>query len=281
MARRVAVAIACVLTAVALTSCGSREAEVLGTAFQNHINSADVTVKLDVSSSEVAFGATLDGPYQSRGEHEMPAFDFKLNVAGPTPQPIDGRVISTGENWFIQYKGQTYEAGEDLIKEAEREDTTRANRSLSPAEVQKLLEDARDWFPDSETQENATLDGEQVTRVTGKLDVEAALKDLAGLIGKRAGRKLSDKDIEGAADVINDARFTVDVGKADGKLRRIVAHLKGDDQQGTGTIDFSIQWKNVDKPVKITPPASSGKSLEQLGRKLQRELGGDSESKVS
>jgi len=58
MARRAVVAIACAFTAVALTSCGSREAEVLGTAFKKHINTADVTVKVDVSSKEIAFGAT-------------------------------------------------------------------------------------------------------------------------------------------------------------------------------------------------------------------------------
>jgi hypothetical protein len=280
MARRAVVAIACALAAIALTGCGSREAEVLGTAFQKHIRTADMTLEVDVSTSEVAFGATMAGPYESRGEHKMPAFDFRLDIAGPTPQPISGRVVSTGENWFVQYKGQTYEAGKELIQQAERDDSTGPRRSLSPAEVQRLLKDARDWFPDSQTQENATLGGEQVTRVTGKLDVEAALKDLAGLIGDRGGPKLGDKDVEGASDAIKDARFAVDVGKADGKLRRIVAHLAGDDGEGTGTIDFSIQFKNVDKPVKITAPASSGKSLEALGRRLKREFG-DSDSQVS
>jgi hypothetical protein len=274
MARRAVVAIACALSAVVLSSCGSREAEVLGTAFRNHINSADLAIKVDVSSKELAFGATLDGPYQSRGEHKMPAFDFNLNVAGPTPRPITGRVISTGENWFVQYKGETYEAGEDVIEEAEREDASGPSRSLSPAEVQRLLDDARDWFPDSETQENATLDGEAVTRVTGKLDVEAAAKDLAKLIGARGGPKIDDGDLKGIDEAIKDARFTVDVGKADGKLRRIVAHLESDDPSSPGTIDFSIQWKHVDKPVTIDAP-SSGKPLEQLGRKLEREFGDD------
>jgi hypothetical protein len=234
---------------------------------------------VNVNSKQYAFDATLDGPYQSRGEHKMPAFDFNLNVVGATPQPIGGRVISTGENWFIQYKGETYEAGEKLIREAEQEDTSGPSRSLSPAEVQKLLSDARDWFPDSQTQENATLDGEQVTRVTGKLNVEAAAKDLADLIGSRGGPKLGEQDIEGVNDAIKDARFTVDVGKADGKLRRIVAHMRFVSPEDPGTIDFSIQWKDVDKPVTIDAP-TSGKSIEELGRKLKQEFG-DSDSKVS
>src|SRR5262245_39356152 len=104
MARRAVVAIACVFTAVALTSCGSHEAEVLGTAFKNRPKTANLAIKVSVSAKDTAFDATLDGPYQSRGEHKLPAFDFNVNVVGATPQAIGGRIISTGENAFIEYK---------------------------------------------------------------------------------------------------------------------------------------------------------------------------------
>jgi hypothetical protein len=269
MARRAVVAIACAFTAVALTSCGSREAEVLGTAFQKHINSADLAIKVSVSSKETAFDATLAGPYQSRGQHKVPAFDFKLNVVGATPQAIDGRLVSTGENMFVEYQGETYELGEDLVRQAEREDASGPSSSFSPAEIQDLLNETQDWFPDSDTQENASLNGEQVTRVTGKLDAEAAFRDLARLIKARGGPKIGEDDIEQANDVIKDARFTVDVGKADGKLRRIAGHLKVDSPDDPGTLDFEVQWKDVDKPVAIHAP-SSGKPIEELGRKLDQ-----------
>ena len=39
----------------------------------------------------------------------------------------------------------------------------------------------QDWFPLSDTQEDADLDGEPVTRVTGKLDLSEALTDLKEL----------------------------------------------------------------------------------------------------
>jgi hypothetical protein len=279
MARRAVVAIACAFTAVALTSCGSREAEVLGTAFKNPPKTSNLTIKVGVQSNEYTFDATAAGPYQSRGEHKMPAFDFKLNVVGVTPDGIEGRVISTGENWFIQYKGETYEAGEELVREAEHEDATGPSRSLSPAEVQQLLNDARDWFPDSETQENATLDGEPVTRVTGNLDVKAAVKDFAKLLEKRGGPKLRESDVNELDRAVSEASFTIDVGKSDGKLRRIDAHLGFDAPDDPGAISFYIRWRDVDKPVTIDAP-KSGRPIEELGRKLDQEFG-DSESKVS
>jgi hypothetical protein len=73
--------------------------------------------------------------------------------------------------------------------------------------------------------------------------------------------------------MVSDPRFTIDVGRSDGKLRRIVASMKIEDGGEEGTIDFSIRFKDVDKPVTIDAP-SSGKPIEELGKKLQQEFGG-------
>jgi hypothetical protein len=73
--------------------------------------------------------------------------------------------------------------------------------------------------------------------------------------------------------MVSDPHFTIDVGRSDGKLRRIVAGLKVDDGSDTGTLDFSIRIKDVDKPVTIDAP-SSGKPIEELAKKLEQEFGG-------
>jgi hypothetical protein len=137
----------------------------------------------------------------------------------------------------------------------------------------------QDWFPQSDTQEDADLDGEPVTRITGKLDLSAALTDLKelakkpGVSGAEALKELSNGDIKRAERMVSDPRFTIDVGREDGKLRRIVAAMKIDDGSDKGTIDFSIRFKDVDKPVTIDAP-SSGKPIEELGEKLAQEFGG-------
>ena len=60
----------------------------------------------------------------------------------------------------------------------------------------------QDWFPQSDAQEDADLEGEPVTRVTGKLDLSAALTDLKEL-AKKPGmssaeglKELSNGDIK-------------------------------------------------------------------------------------
>ena len=90
----------------------------------------------------------------------------------------------------------------------------------------------QDWFPQSDTQEDADLDGEPVTRVTGKLDLSAALTDLKelakrpGMSGAEGLKELSNGDIKRIERMFSDPSFTLDVGRDDGKLRRIVATMQ-------------------------------------------------------
>ena len=76
-----------------------------------------------------------------------------------------------------------------------------------------------------------------------------------------------------AAKAHGSPTFTVDVAQSDDKLRRITARMTIKDGSGEkGTIALSIQLKDVDKPVTITPPAS-GRPLEELMQKLQQDFG--------
>jgi hypothetical protein len=141
----------------------------------------------------------------------------------------------------------------------------------------------QDWFPQSEAQEDADLDGEPVTRVTGKLDLSKALTDLKelaskpGMSGAEGLKELSNGDIKRIERMVSDPRFTIDVAKSDGKLRRIEASIKFDDRSDKGTVNFSLRLKDVDKPVQIDAP-SSGRPIEELGRKLEEEFGGSTAS---
>ena len=75
--------------------------------------------------------------------------------------------------------------------------------------------------------------------------------------------------------MFSDPRFTLDVGRDDGKLRRIVATMRMDAEGEKGAMEFSMTFKDVDKPVTIDAPATgSGKPIEELGKKLEQDFGG-------
>ncbi|HEY6892043.1 MAG TPA: hypothetical protein VI300_29845 [Solirubrobacter sp.] len=263
--------------AIALSGCGAKEAAVVKGAFEQDIKSANIEMTMSVKSGQEAVNVSLAGPYQSNGDKKLPSADLALKVEGAAPKTIEGRLISTGDNAFVEYEGETYEVGKDKIAELQKQGAAGGTNQLSAADIRQLMGTMQDWFPQSDTQENADLDGEPVTRVTGKLDLSKALTDLKalaakpGMSGAEPLKQLSGGDIKRIERTVSDPKFTIDVGKSDGKLRRIQASIKVDDKSDSGTLDFSLRFKDVDKPVTINAP-SSGKPIEELGQKLQDEF---------
>ena len=287
---RTGIAILACGVGVALTGCGAQEAEVVQTAFEKDIKSANIEVALNVKATQGAMSLKLAGPYQSNGKDQLPSADLAVQIMGATPSAINGRVISTGKNAFVEYGGETYEVGEDVV--AQMQKSGESSGQLTPNDIKTMMGQMQDWFPQSDTQEDADLDGEAVTRVTGKLDLSAALTDLKelakrpGMSGAEGLKQLSEGDIKRVERMFSDPKFTLDVGRDDGKLRRIVATLKVDDGQDKGTMEFSMRFKDVDKPVKIDAPATgSGKPIEELGKALEQDFGsgtgGDSDEQIS
>jgi hypothetical protein len=265
--------------AIALSGCGAKEAAVVKGAFEQDIKSANIEMTMSVKSAQQTMNVSLAGPYQSNGKDKLPSADLALKVEGAAPKTIEGRLISTGDNAFVEYEGETYEVGKDKVAQLEKQGAAGGTNQLSAADIRQLMGTMQDWFPESDTQENADLDGEPVTRVTGKLDLSKALTDLKGLASKpgMSGveelKQLSGGDIKRIERMVSDPKFTIDVGKSDGKLRRIQASIKVDEKSDSGTLDFSLRFKDVDKPVTINAP-SSGKPIEELGQKLGEEFGG-------
>jgi hypothetical protein len=125
--------------AVALSGCGAREAEVVKGAFEQPIESANISVALSVNSSEGAMKLSLAGPYKSNGEGELPSADLALKLEGMLPRTLEGRLISTGDNAFVEYGGETYEVGADRIAELKKQGASGAPTELTPADIQKLM----------------------------------------------------------------------------------------------------------------------------------------------
>jgi hypothetical protein len=83
------------------------------------------------------------------------------------------------------------------------------------------------------------------------------------------GPAITQQDLSEVDKQVSDPRFTVDVGKSDGKLRRIVATFRV--REG-GAVRFALRYRDIDKPVTINAP-SGGLPLSQLGKQLQHDFG--------
>ena len=251
--------------------CGGKEAAVVQSAFDHPIDSATVSMSLSAQTPMGAMGVSLTGPYKSNGKQELPDADMTLKVEGMGPQPMTARIISTKDNAFVEYEGVTYEVGADKIAQLKAQ--SKSGKGTTP-DVAELMEQMKSWFPDTSTQEDADLDGEAVTRVTGHMDLAKALKGFTDIAKQSAAADpQAAKALEQSPDMaqvekfLSDPSFTLDVAKSDGTLRRVAAETELKGVPGGGKIAFSVQFKDVGKPVTITPPAS-GRPIEELGEKL-------------
>lgn len=262
-----------VAAAVAVAGCGSQEASVLQTAFKHPIKSANVQIAFDVTSAQQSAHVTIGGPFESNGAGKLPSLDWRMRFASG-PKSIDGEIISTGRDAFIKYGGRTYEVGRANIAKLKSQ-AERQGSSLQAADISQLTRKMRTWFPKTATQRNAQLDGESVTRVTGRLDLSKALEDISHLT--QGGPAITQQELGAIDKQVTDPRFTVDVGKTDGQLRRIVATMR---IRGQGGMRFSVRYRDIGKPVTIDAP-SGGLPLSQLAKKLQQDFGGSSSSSSS
>jgi hypothetical protein len=252
--------------------CGGKEAEVAKTAFSTEIDRATVDLDISANAAGQSVKVTLDGPYSSNGKDTLPSVDWKLHAEGVGPAPVDARVISSATNAFVEYGGETYEVGEDKVAQLRQHQG--GSQGPSPADLQAFLEKAKGWFPDTATQEDAELDGEDVNRITGKLDLSKAFADIMDMAAKQGHMPgpaigIDPKQFE---QFLSDPRFTLDTAKSDGTLRRIAATAQLEGVPGGGEISFSLQLRDVGEQVVITPPAS-GRPIEELAEKLKQQFG--------
>lgn len=270
--------------ALAVSACGAEEASVVKTAFEQDIKSANVTVDLSMKAQGQETKLQLAGPFQSNGENKLPSVDWKLNItAAGMPEPIAGQIISTGDDAFVVYDGETYQVGKANIAKLK---LSGGGGGMESADIGKMLTKMQDWFPETSGTQDAELDGEPVTRISGKLDLSAALEDMKdmakqpGASGFEGLEDLSSKDLKEVEKVVSDPNFTIDVGKSDGKLRRIAANMTINADGEKGQVALSVKLADVDQPVDIQAP-TSGRPIEELMQKFQQGFGGGNATPAS
>lgn len=293
MQRRLAVLLAALLTvagALVLSACSQQQADLLDQAFKKDINSAHVSLSFQVQPDGPGqpLALSVDGPLQSGGHGQPASFDLRVHAQGGGLGAFDGtRIVSDGQHAAVEYHGTTYRLTDHQAAHLLGGDRRHAHGSGSGidslGQAQQLGLDLRSWFPQSDTQDDANVDGVATTRVTGTLDLAAALRDLrdfarqhpaaAASSSVKAFAKLSDAQIDRLAKAVQHPTFAVDVAKSDGTIRRIEGQARLAGPRGAATLRLVLQLTDVNQPVHVQVP-SGGKPVGKLLRRLRRDLGG-------
>lgn len=268
------------LVAVVLSSCGGGGGDatkVLDRSFKHRIDSADLKLQLNIKaqrnkpSQPVRFQAT--GPFRANGR-ALPSANLTVDAGTPGGQTISTGFLSTGNRLFVKFQDVYYEQPRAVVRQTNQNFKRDSARSVSPT---GLGLHPRSWLKDAKKSGSTQVAGVDSEHVSGKLDVANVVRDFnrfllrsGGAIGNATGQggvpTLSGAEIKRIVDFVKDPTFDVYVGKRDGILRRIAGQVNlnvPDSQRGQfgglkgGTIQFSIEFDNVNGHQRIRAPSNS------------------------
>ena len=177
---------------VGLAACGSsgndqNAKDLINKAFKQQIKSANVDLNVQATLNGLPtvggpISIKLSGPYQNNGKGKLPSLDWKLAFSG-AGRTFSAGVITTGDNAFINFRGQNYEVGTQSVQKLNQQLATqrkqRGNQSL-----QSLGINPNDWVQDAKNEGDSTVAGVQTTHLSGKVDVSKLLDDLNEAVKK-------------------------------------------------------------------------------------------------
>ncbi len=256
---------------LSLASCGTDATEVVTETADNLEELRSGLLELRVSAAAMPgddeepaeAGFELTGRFQLPEEGALPVADLEYTDIG-ADEPVTQGFISTGDQAFIEVDGQAYELP------AEQTQTLLGTGVSDDSVFEGTAVDQ--WLIDPELSEGESLDGAEVDRVTGELDVVAALNDLFA-IAQRFGASADYATIEGheaerLENAVQSSHMEIVSGTEDRLLRRLLIEvdLGLDDEVGladvlgplagtTLVVDMSISEPNQTIEVEVPPNA--------------------------
>jgi hypothetical protein len=225
---------------------------------------------------------TFDGPLRNNGADKLPSLDWKIAFSGLATK-FTSRIVSTGNNFFINLGGQDFEAGEQAVQQLA--DQARASKQKSLAQVGlnplAAVRDVKDAG-------DRTFDGETLAVYKGAIDLDVLMDQV-----ERLSQGLPTN---GAAQTIPQGRLTAqqrgqvermfgsprfEVGVADddtvrqllitSKFTTPPANREAASGITGGRMEYRVNYTAVGKTTTITPPAKT-QPMADFAREVQRIL---------
>jgi hypothetical protein len=268
---------------LALASCGGGDdtenvQEVLDKAFSSSIRSAelnlDASIQLKGSPAlDKPVRITASGPFRTN-EGRLPSVDIDLKIGTDGGgQTVTTGFLSTGDRAFVKFQ--------DIYYEQPKSEVAKANRALAEnknkrGSLRALGLDPRSWLGEAKDQGDEDIAGVKTQHVSGKLDVEAVMRNLnafvrksgaafGGATGQPPPKPLSEADIQKIGEVVRDPTFHVYVGKEDDIIRRVAGKIEFDVPEESrqslggiqsGSIEFELEFAKVNGQQVIEAPAN-------------------------
>jgi hypothetical protein len=269
--------------------------QVLDQTFNNptSITSGQLSISLDGSVQGAQSGnltATIEGPFESDegNPRAFPQLDLSAQISASGAGQgfdLDGGLITTADNAFVEYQGQAYEVGssffqrfrsdyERLARQAQARQGSQSDSSI----FQRLGIDPQSWLTNLSNEGDEDVEGSETIHIHGDADVDQLVSDLGKIVQRApggAGQPLDPAQLDRAKSAIRDASLDVYSGKDDHILRRLSLSLMivpgasaGGSAVGSVSVDLSVTLSDVNEAQTITAPSGAkpiSGLLSQLG----------------
>jgi hypothetical protein len=294
-------------TAVGVAACGggggdsadARQVVKQTFAGQKRVDSGKLNLSLTAKLRGTGLAATqlqepivlkMSGPFQSRGDNELPAMNLELTATG-SGQDFSAGAVSTGDKGYVTFQGKPYSVPDKVFQQFKTgfEKQQKADNSQSNLDLSALGINPESWLKSPKNEGEEDVGGAKTTHVSSDVDLKALLDDVDNLLKKADKLDLSrqqlqqlPKGLTGATrkqvqEAIKKAHVDIWTGKEDKTLRRLQLTVAFDipeslkaEAQGVlgGDLDLTLEVADVNEKQDIKPPANPRPWSE-----LQQQLG--------
>jgi hypothetical protein len=281
-------------TALGIAACGggggADARQVVKQTFQGkkRVDSGKLNLSMTANLRATGLAATqvkepivikMAGPFQSRGETELPAMDLQLSATG-SGQDFSAGAVSTGDKGYVTFQGKPYSVPDNVFARFKRgfeQQQKQDNKSTNNLDLKALGLNPDAWLKNPKNEGDEDVGGATTTHVSSEVDTDALLKDLDRLLRRSDQLGLSQQQLQQIPqglnsqsrkqikDSIKRAKVDIWTGKDDKTLRRLKLDLSFElpaalqsQAQGVegGDIKLDLEVADVNKPQDIKAPAN-------------------------
>jgi hypothetical protein len=227
---------------------------------------------------------TFDGPLRANGPGKLPSLDWKLAFVSGFSN-FDSRVVSTGNNVFINIAGQDFEVGEQNVARVNQTASqTGKGDGLAAVGLDPLA--AVTGLKEAGTGE---VGGTKTTRYTGAIDVDRALDQVESFLRHLPAQSTNGQSVpqleltperrQEVKDTFKSPGFEAQIADDD-TIRRLILTTRfktpAANQQAAGgitggEIEYRVDYTGVGEEVTINP-VEGARPIEEFSAALEREL---------
>lgn len=288
-----------VAVATALAACGGGDSDadaqdVIDSATLEGVESGKVDLAVKVRSrGEDGGNVNLDlsGAFQGEGQGELPQLDgtatAKGSLAGERVD-FDGGLVLLPNSAYVNYEGTEYEVDpttysfvESALQQAQREGGGEGEDGGAKACQEEIAGlQFSEFVENAESEGSAEVGGESTTKVSGELDVPAALEQAVEIAespacsaqASAAGELPSGEEIDEARQEVESAVKSAEVELYVGEddiVRRFAIQLRiepegGGDGPSRMDLSLDLQLTEVGEEQQISAPGGKTQPLSKL-----------------